>query len=62
VGAVPGDDLLTPPHDGAAELADLGRAVLVLEVVAEAGDELERQVGVVVVVDLADGLFSVNRP
>jgi hypothetical protein len=39
-GLVQGGDLLAPPHDRAAELADLGRALTALEVVAEGGDEL----------------------
>jgi hypothetical protein len=37
---VPGHDLVTPAHDGAAQRADLGRERLVLQIDAELGDEL----------------------
>ena len=40
---MPGGDLVTPADQGAAELADLGRTRLVLEIRAESGDELEGQ-------------------
>lgn len=59
---VPGSDLVAPAHDGATELTDLGWAVVVLEVLAEAGDELTRHGRVVEVVDGAHCLLSVNRP
>jgi hypothetical protein len=39
-GLVPGGDLFTPSQEGSAELADLERARLVLEVVAEPGHDL----------------------
>jgi hypothetical protein len=55
-GSVPGRDLGAPAHDGAAELADLGWAVVVLEVGAEPVDELRSEVRVVDVVDAPDGL------
>lgn len=45
---VPGGNLVPPGHDGAAELADLGRTRWVLEVVAEPVDELDSQIGIVV--------------
>src|SRR5690554_1804657 len=47
--------------DRAAELADLRWTRVVLEVRAEAGDELEADVGIGVVVDLADDLLGVPR-
>ena len=58
-GVMPGGELAGPADDGAAELADLGRARLVLQVAAEAGDELVGVVGVVDVVDGPDGLLGV---
>ena len=59
VGPVPGRDLVTPLGDRAAELADLGRARLVLEVGAEAGNEVDSEVGVGVVIDRPDDFFGV---
>jgi hypothetical protein len=53
-------DLGSPPRDGAAELADLGRARVVLQVTAEPSDELERQCGVDGLEDLADDLLGVR--
>jgi hypothetical protein len=61
VSGVPGGDLVAPPHDGAAELANLGRARVVLEIGAEPGREVEGEVGVVVVVDGAHDLIGVPR-
>ena len=43
VGLVLCGDVSTPLGDGAAELADLGRTRLVLDIGAEAGHELEGQ-------------------
>jgi hypothetical protein len=40
---VPDDDLVTPADDGAAQGADLGRAGLVLEILATLVDELAGQ-------------------
>ena len=57
-GPVPRGDLVAPTHDRASELAHLGRAVLVLEVVAKPLDEGGGEVGVVDVVDASDGLFG----
>src|SRR5690606_19917042 len=54
-------DLVPPAGDRAAELADLRWTRVVLEVRAEAGDELEADVGIGVVVDLADDLLGVPR-
>lgn len=59
VGSVPGGDLVAPSDDGAAKLADLGSARLVLEVAAESFDELVGEVGVSDVVDAAHGLLGV---
>ena len=42
---MPDGDLVPPGDEGAAELADLGGTVVVLEVGAEPGDELERDSG-----------------
>ena len=58
---VPGGDLVTPAQDGPAELANLGRARVVLEIGAEPGDELESQGGIVVVIDRADDFLCVPR-
>ncbi len=55
---MPGGDLGVPADDGAAELVDLGRAVVVLEIVAEAQHVLVGEAGVDVV-DASDGLFGV---
>jgi hypothetical protein len=49
VGAVPGDYLVPPAHQGAAQPGDLGRAVLVLEILTQPNDEGVGEVGVVVV-------------
>jgi hypothetical protein len=59
VGSVPGGDLISPANDGAAEPAYFGRTGSVLEVVAKPVDELDGQVGVVVVIDAADDFFGV---
>jgi hypothetical protein len=61
VRRVPCGDLRAPAHDRAAELADLGRIRVVLEIVAEPDDELERESRVAVVIDGADDLLSAIR-
>jgi hypothetical protein len=48
-----------PAHDRAAELGDLGRTRVVLQIGAEPGDELEGEIGVLVVVDRPDDLIGV---
>jgi hypothetical protein len=53
---VPGDDVLAPAHDGAAQGAHFERAGLVLEVVADLVDERAGELGVGDVVDGADDL------
>lgn len=59
--SVPRGDLVPPAHDGAAELADLGWARLVLEITTQPADEAEREVGVVMVVDAAHDFLRVPR-
>ncbi len=61
VGSMPGGDLVLPADERAAERADLERAGLVLEIVAEPVDELDGEVGVGVVVDRADDFLGVPR-
>ncbi len=56
VRVMPGRDLVAPARQRAAERADLDRARLVLEVVAESVDELDGEVGVV------DGRRCCARP
>jgi hypothetical protein len=56
---VPGCDLVLPADEGAPQRAHLERTGLVLEVPAEAFDEVHGEVGVVVVVDAADDLLGV---
>jgi len=56
---VPGADLVGPAQDRAAELADLGRAVVVLEIVTELGDEGGGEVGIRDVVDAPHGFLRV---
>jgi len=51
VRLMPGCDLVASFRDRLAELADFGRAGVVLEVGAEAADELEYQFGVGVFID-----------
>ncbi len=58
---VPGGDLGGPPHDRAAELVQLRWARVVLEIDAEPLDELDREGGVVDVVDSADDFLGVPR-
>ena len=53
VGLMPGRDLITPAHDGATEPVDLRRTSAILQIVAEAGNELKGEVQVVMVVDAA---------
>jgi hypothetical protein len=60
-GAVPRGDLVPPPGDRAAEPLDLRRAVVVLEVLAETGDELVGEFGVLDLVDRPDDLLGVPR-
>ncbi len=57
---MPGADLVGPAHDRAAELADLGRAVGILEIVAESGDVLASDVGVDIV-DAPHSLLGMPR-
>jgi hypothetical protein len=61
LGVVPGCDLVGPALQGAAELANLGRG-LVLEVSCEAGDPREGGVGIAGHVNVADAFLSVNLP
>jgi hypothetical protein len=67
VHPVPCGDLFLPTDDGPTEGRHLDRAGLVLEVLAEALDEGEGEgegegeVGIVVLVDAAHDLLSVNR-
>jgi hypothetical protein len=58
---VPGDDLIAPADDGAAEGAHLGRAGLVLEINAELIDELAGHLSVGDLVDRPDDLFGMLR-
>ena len=48
---MPGSDLVAPADEGAAEAADLDRAISVLKIVAEAGYPLQGEVGIGVVVE-----------
>lgn len=62
VRLVPGDDLCRPLADGAAEPTDLEGHRLVGEVTGDLGHPLRCELGVGVVVDLADHLLSDDRP
>jgi hypothetical protein len=62
VGTVPGDDVVAPTLDGAAEAAHLERHLGVGEVADDLVHPLLSDRRVAVVVDLADDLLSVNRP
>ena len=57
-GGVPVRELGAPGGDGAAQPVDLRRQAGVLEVGGELGDGLGADVGVVDVIDRAQGLFS----
>ena len=59
MGVVPGDDLVTPASDRAAEAADLDGHRLVGEVAGDVVDPGRGEFGVGVVVCLADHLFGV---
>jgi hypothetical protein len=59
---MPGADLISPPGDGAAETAHLGRHLWVRQVAADLGDPLGCELGVGVVIDLTNHLLSDNRP
>lgn len=56
---MPGGDLVTPFRDRSTELLDLWRTVTVLKIRPEAGDELERQRRMGVIVDRADDFLRV---
>ncbi len=58
---VPRSDLVAPSHERASEGADLDRAGLVLQIAAEALDEGDGKVGLVVLVDAADNFLGVPR-
>lgn len=62
VREMPCGDLVTPAVQGPAEPVDFGRMVVVLEVEAEMGDELDGDVGVADLVDGTDDFLSFNRP
>ena len=57
---VPRRDLGAPPSHGAAELADLGRTRHIAQVGRQLVDPHERELGVAVGVQLADGLLSLS--
>jgi hypothetical protein len=59
---VPGDDLVPPPADGAAEPAHLDGHLGVGEVADDLVHPCFGEGRVGVVVDLADDFLSVNRP
>ena len=62
VGSMPGDDLVAPAGDRAAEPADLGWHLAVGEVPHDLVDPVAGELVVGVVVDLTDDFLSVNRP
>lgn len=57
VSGVPGDDLVLPSLESPAERPHLDRVVGVDHVIAETFQPLEREFGIGVGVELADGLF-----
>jgi hypothetical protein len=59
---VSGGDLVSPPHQCAAQGTNFGWVVLVLEIVAESVNEPDGEVVVVVLVDRTDRLLSVIWP
>ena len=61
-GAVPVGDVSRPSQQGSSDTADLRRAGVVLEVVAEPVDELDGEFDVVDGVNLTDDFLSLNRP
>jgi hypothetical protein len=57
---MPHRDLFGPAHDGLTEPTDVGRAVGVLNVMTRPMDKLDCELGVVGVLEVADGLFGVR--
>ncbi len=58
---MPRGDLVTPTDQGATERTHFGGAGFVLEVAAESVDELDRKVGITMVVDAAHDFLRVPR-